>query len=113
MAELDILRRCVFRPYQKGMGPVFSLTTYDPHTGRIGYVLKQNGRELFRGEDFGPSPCHSVDGDESIKALMSFLTLRPGDTDSEYFDNYTPAQLDYCAEHAEALRAAVDSRFGE
>ncbi len=44
---------------------------------------------------------------------MGFLTLRPGDTDQEYFDGYTDNQLQYADEHAETLSCEVCSRFGE
>jgi hypothetical protein len=126
----DIIRRCVFRPYAKGRGPVFTLTMWD--TGRqcggkwqVGYRLTMSDSihythvgtryvkrdVLFEGEDFGCSPLHAIDSDASVEGLMSFLTLRPGDTDHEYFADYTPAQLDYCAQHAEALHAEVQARF--
>lgn len=68
---------------------------------------------LFEGEDFGCSPMHAIDSDECVAAIMSFLTLRPGDTDREYFEDYTEAQLDYCSQHAEALASEVLNRFGE
>ena len=76
-----------------------TLRTWD--TGRlrngrtcIGYELRDlAGAVLFRGEDFGPSPMHADDSDETLRALIGFLTLRPGDTDREYFADYTPAQL--------------------
>lgn len=120
----QILRRCVFRPYRKGMGPVFRLTLWDACRRRpdgkdaLGYRLtmaEPGARSivLFTGEDFGNSPLHAIDSDETVAALMSFLTLRPGDTDREYFRDYTPAQLNYCSEHAEALALEVLARFGE
>jgi hypothetical protein len=56
---------------------------------------------------------HADDSDATIASLMTFLTLRPGDTDAEYFESYTPAQLDYCSHHAEALNCEVMHRFGE
>lgn len=34
---------------------------------------------LFIGEDFGPSPLHAVDSDESVLALLTFLTYTPED----------------------------------
>lgn len=120
---LDVLRRCRFQPYRRGCGPTFALTLW--YTGKLdrrgcdvlGYrlTMSERGRrvELFRGEDFGPSPLHSIDGDETVASLMGFLTLRPGDTDREYFENYTPAQLAYCEQHAEALAVEVLDRFGE
>jgi hypothetical protein len=60
---------------------------------RIGYALADAGGDvLFRGRDFCASPLHADDSDASVRALLGFLTLRPGDTDREYFDGYTAAQ---------------------
>lgn len=115
----DIIRRCHFQPYLKGAGPTFALTIWD--TGRydrrgqtvLGYRLNMDGALLFQGEDFAGSPCHADDADETVAALMSFLTLRPGDTDRAHFDTYTPRQLAFCDHHAEALSATCFDRFGE
>lgn len=131
------LRRVIFRPYRKGCGPTFILDTWD--TGRTGYngkwlvgyrlVMAEPNPEwrgdvsrnagpktvrtvLFEGDEFSPGAGMCVDSDEAIEGLMGFLTLRPGDTDREYFDNYTPAQLEYCSQHAEALSCEVMRRFG-
>src|SRR5262245_27075900 len=105
MSNRNILRRITFRPYREGMGPVFRLITWD--TGwtdcdgrtRIGYRLlmrnpgvdgvKQRAVKLFEGEDFCCSLLHSIDGKRCVASLMAFLTLRPGDTDREYFASYT------------------------
>lgn len=125
----DVLRRCRFRPYRIGMGPTFSLLMWD--TGRrndqygerfskpiLGYQLNLHPVPgtgpcvcLFEGEDYGCSSRHAIDSNESVEALMGFLTLRPGDTDSEYFDRYTAEQFAYCAQHAEALSGEVSARF--
>jgi hypothetical protein len=118
----DVIRRIRLAPYRKGMGPRFALTVWD--TGRViggkcqlGYRLNQvNGNRrstLFEGGDFCCSPLHAIDSDESIGALLGFLTLRPGDTDSEYFTDYTPQQLEFCEQHAESLAWEVEVRFGE
>lgn len=48
---------------------------------------------LFSGEDFAASPMHAIDSDNVLFAVLSFLCLRPGDTDSEYFENYNSDQL--------------------
>jgi hypothetical protein len=68
---------------------------------------------LFEGEDFSCSPLHAIDADQTVGALLGFLTLRPGDTDQEYFANYTAAQLAYCDQYAEALDCEARARFGE
>jgi hypothetical protein len=119
----NLLRRIVFRPYATGAGPSFTLTLWDtgektdPTHYRLAYRLTQVNVDgtravLFRGSDFGCPIYISIDSRECVRSLMSFLTLRPGDTDREYFDSYTKRQQEYCAQHAEALCYAVDDRFG-
>lgn len=53
------------------------------------------GEIIFSGDDFGASPLHEPTGSESAKSLLCFLTLRKGDTDEEYFNSYTPRQLEF------------------
>jgi hypothetical protein len=69
----------------------------------LGYAFWPNyrtpGPPLFYGEDFaGP---HLAVTDETLRGLLTFLTLRPGDTDREYFDDYTEEQLAYADSEAE------------
>ena len=65
---------------------------------KVAYRLTRlsDNKSIFEGEDFSPSPQHSVDGIEAVCGLLGFLTLKPGDTDQEYFDDYTPEQLEWC-----------------
>lgn len=68
----------------------------------------QSGRRLFHGIDYRPSPLHAVDGPESIAGLLSFLALREGDTDREYFDRYDERQLAWRdSERSEMLQLVV------
>jgi len=128
-----LLRVVLFRPYRRGMGPAFVLTmwaTYRTDNRRqtvIGYRLtqvcpralvsyetlsfSQSSHVLFEAEDFSGSPMNADDSDETVEDLMGFLTLRPGDTDEEYFENYTEAQREYCDAHAESLSWEVMCRF--
>ena len=119
----DILRYVHFQPYLKGKGPTFTLLTWDCRRyhrngpqWQVGYrlTMRENGKSkiIFCGEDIGCSPLYAIDSDACVKSIMSFLTLRPGGTDREYFENYTPEQLEYCEQHAEALDCAVHDRFG-
>ena len=111
------IRLVRFRPYRKGEGPTFSLELYEVpgQSERIGYTLRQHDRGkttvIFDGHDFRPSPVHAWDSDETVAAIMGFLTLRSGDTDREYFDNYTAEQIEFRDSHAEALGCEVYSRF--
>ena len=107
----DKLREVRFTPYRKGCGPRFRLVTYD--TGRtdsmgksvLAYEFYEGRTLIFKGEDFHCSPCHAIDSDEACGALMTFLTLRPGDTDAEYFTDYTAAQLAFANSSAAQLLA--------
>lgn len=58
---------------------------------------------IFSGEDFGLAPQHDPDSDTCIAALLSFLSLRPGDTDRDYFANYTSRQLSFAQTYGETL----------
>ena len=65
---------------------------------RIGYTFcDPSGSVLFEGDDFRSSPMHADDSDETLRGLLGFLLLRPGDTDREYFADYTPAQRAFAA----------------
>ena len=125
MTRSEVIRRVTFRPYRKGIGPTFTLTLRDSKAFWDGVVrreyppyqltMRENGRTLvlFRGDDWSPSPLRGIDSDDAVKSIMGFLTLRPGDTDSDYFADYTEEQMAFCDHHAEALSVAVFERFGE
>lgn len=63
---------------------------------KFSLVVGKKQTVIFKGDEYGSSPCHATDSDASVRTLLDFLTLEPGDTDREYFDKYTPAQLDWC-----------------
>lgn len=117
------LRRCNFKPYLSGKGPTFSLSMWetDKYDGRgrfyVKYRLTQKEEEkktiLFEGGDYSPSPGYAVDSDKSVRGLMGFLCLKPGDTDREYFDRYTKEQIIFALQHGERLEMEVIDRFGE
>lgn len=115
----ELIRECRFSPY-RGKGPHYTLRLYDTGRSRDGkyqlaYELRQHKTKttvLFTGNDFYCSPLHAIDSDETVRSLMSFLTLRIGDTDLEYFDSYTDVQKEFRDSHAESLSAEVANRFG-
>ena len=99
----------------------FTLRLYD--TGQIdslgksvlGYQLKDGRKIIFEGADFRCSPLHAVDSLATVYSLLSFLTLKPGDTDAEYFDTYTPTQMLWCTsdrcEHLAAIAMYGEERL--
>lgn len=99
---MDMLRHVLIDGYD--------LRTYDTTRTdgrgctRIAYELRRpDGFLLFSGADFCGSPMNADDSDENLRALLCFLTLRPGDTDAEYFEDYTSEQRAFCEGDAEAL----------
>lgn len=122
MTKHNKLRQLRFFPYADRK-QWFELRTWDAEKrmgsrDAIGYELRHwtgNGEShvVFTGEDFGASPMYAMDSDVTCHSILSFLTLRPGDTDADYFAEYTPEQMTFCTHHAEALSIAVFDRFGE
>lgn len=60
---------------------------------RMAYRLTVDGKIVFQGNDFSPSPMIDIDSDEAVASLLAFLSMGEGDTDDEYFDDYTPEQI--------------------
>jgi hypothetical protein len=104
----DQIRHVVFDPYLSGE-PKSTLKLFDSAKkdsyGKwiLGYEFYQDQELIFIGSDFHCSPLHSIDSDDTIQELMGFLTLQPGDTDAEYFENYSPRQMKFAIEHGETL----------
>lgn len=74
--------------------------TMDHGRVRCAYRFHKNdGTVLFEGDTYSPSPTCCYDSDESLRGLISFLTLGVGDTDEEYFTDYTPDQLAWAEEY--------------
>lgn len=83
---------------------LFDTFTMTGNKSRLAYrFYTPTGELLFEGADLGCSPMHGIDSDDSIRALLGFLTLRPGDTDADYFDDYTPEQMAFAEGDAEML----------
>ena len=67
---------------------------------QVNYLFKRcntyNNNILFGGNDSYASPMiNNPIGIKSAMSLLGFLTLKEGDTDKEYFDNYSPSQLEF------------------
>jgi hypothetical protein len=68
------------------------------------YLARPDGSRVFEGKDFGTPSHMCADGPEAATALLSFLTVQPGDVEEEYFEKYNPEQLAWCqSEEAEDL----------
>ena len=88
----------------------YNLTDSDWNDDPIGSYGKY---PIFVGSDFSCSPLHAVDSDETVKSLLEFLSLRKGDVDSEYFENYTERQVNWRDTRAENLQNTIFYSFEE
>lgn len=109
------IRRVWFKPYFEG--PRFDLLLHEAPDGlmtdhRVSYQLRSCGKPIFSGV-MRVSPLHAIDSDDTVRAIMTFLTCRPGDVDAEYFKDYTVEQMEFVEDHAEFLANEVRSRFPE
>jgi hypothetical protein len=100
--SLDPLRAVKFDGYTL---ETWTTGKYDRRgQSEIAYRLTHpSGWVIFDARDFHGSPLHADDSDETMRALIGFLTLRPGDTDAEYFAGYTARQLEWAEAEAEYL----------
>lgn len=60
---------------------------------QLAYELKDGRKVIFEGNDFYAPGDWAWDLKTCVYSLLVFLSLQEGDTDSEYFDNYTPEQI--------------------
>jgi hypothetical protein len=86
---------------------------------KLGYRFWYKDDLIFEGRDFS-IPKREVSGrysnrkqrrrmrwSEALISLLGFLCLRPGDTDSQYFEEYTPRQMEFADEESDDLRLLV------
>ncbi|MDX3106889.1 hypothetical protein [Nonomuraea angiospora] len=70
------------------------------------YRLSHHNTTIFTATDIS-SPVGVVLSASTLinsaTTVLGFLTLRPGDTDADYFDAYTPEQLTWRDSYAEEL----------
>jgi len=78
---------------------------------RVGYRFCTGDQVIFEDVDFFTPLGMTKDMCRVAGELLCFLTLQPGDTDAEYFDAYTDAQIDWRDTYAEDLSAEVSAHL--
>jgi len=78
---------------------------------RFGYRLFLGNVLVFEGTDFFSPLGMGADMRRVALELLFFLTLQPGDVDTEYFEGYTVAQIDWRNCYAEDLGAEVSAQM--
>ncbi len=67
------------------------------------YEFYYKDKLMFKGINYCPNSLYPLDSDQSVANLLGFLSLRPGDTDINYFKNYTVEQLHFVMDHGDNL----------
>jgi hypothetical protein len=82
-----------------------------PNHNRINVEVRQGGKVIFpRGVLYCATPgC--TDDDSAKELVMSLIAMRPGDTDDEYFEGYTPAQREWATRNGEELSCEREARY--
>lgn len=93
----------------------FRLDLFDTgRTGPLGHTYlayrftEEDDEVIFQGDDYGVPAGTAIDSLEAVEGLLGFLSLRPGDTDLDYFDGYNQRQWRFVEEHAEDLQMLVN-----
>lgn len=110
-----VLRHVEFDGYRLMLWDTYNRDPGKFGRSRLGYVLwHRDGSVLFAAKDYSPGCMSCIDSDDSVRGLIGFLTLKPGDTDDDYFKDYTPEQLAWAKSEGECLSmwAEEDSRLG-
>lgn len=79
---------------------------------QIDVEVRQGGRVVFpRGALYCGLPSfRSVDGPHARELVLSLVAMKPGDTDDDFFANYTPEQLAWVDRNADGVSYAA-SRY--
>lgn len=86
---------------------------FDGSHARLDCELVHNGKVVFpKGATWCGIPSHqSIDGNAAKECVASLFAMKPGDTDREYFDSYTPEQLEWAEANGEELGLEREIRY--
>lgn len=73
--------------------------------------VRQGGVTIFPRGQLTCALHGSSDGVKARELVMSLVAMRPGDTDRDYFDGYTPSQLEWARANGEGLSCERKYRY--
>lgn len=78
---------------------------------RLTCEVRHDGVVVFPKGQLTCAVHGTSDGIEAKELVMALVAMRPGDTDADYFADYTPEQLAWVTEHGEALSMEREARY--
>jgi len=82
-----------------------------PNHTRLNCELRQGGKVVFAKGDLFVGIPGCIDDNSAKESVGALFALRPGDTDREFFDSYTPEQLKWVTDNGEELGMLVSDRY--
>jgi len=82
-----------------------------PNHTRIDVEVRQGGKVIFPRNALYCATPGCIDDDSAKELVMSLVAMRPGDTDRDYFDSYTPAQREWAERNGEELSCEREARY--
>jgi hypothetical protein len=84
-----------------------------PNHTRVDVEVSLNREVIFdRGTLYCGIPAqHSLDGVHARENVLSLVAMKPGDTDDEYFENYSTDQLEFADRFGEELSLARETTY--
>lgn len=65
-----------------------------------------------RGDTWcGIPSIHSIDGAHARELVGNLIAMKPGDTDSEYFESYTSEQLEFAKRYGEEISLEIMATY--
>jgi hypothetical protein len=116
---MDLNHLFTLRVAVRRTGPLVVIHAFDGnHTGphghsRIDVEVRLGGRVIFpRGATWCGVPAGTcMDGIEAKESVLSLVAMKPGDTDEDYFADYTPEQLAFAEEYGESISLERETRY--
>ena len=113
----DYLFTLRVKPFR--VGETITIRAFDANrtdsTGhsRIDVEVREGSTVVFpRGALYCGVPCGTtVDGVEARELVLSLVAMKPGDTDEEYFADYTEEQRAFADTYGEILNLARHARY--
>lgn len=62
---------------------------------RLSYKFFYDNELVSEGSDFLPSPIFGIDSIETAVSCLSFMTVKQGDTDKDFFKDHTEKHLKF------------------
>lgn len=116
--KTDNINRCFTLKLQSGNdNRKIVIYTYDDlgwdSAGRVklSVEVRHGGKVIFPRGQLYCALHGSSDGVKARELVLSLVAMKPGDTDADYFNAYTPDQKDWVEAHGDAISSERESRY--